>query len=113
MTQVKEDGFMALTIKLSDADSTITTGVVDSLGEDVDEDHRALLYNVMRGLSALLLTDIARIGAVGELHHMQDLAEAMQEDIFASHEEEDGPQAEIVFEAAPELEERIRKSELH
>ena len=114
MTKVTEEGFMALTISVSEKDSTITTGLVDNLGEDIDDSHRALLYKVVRGLSALLRTDMARIGALGELSQMRDMADAMKEELLSEHEaEEDGPQVEIVFEPDPELEERIRRSELH
>jgi len=113
MTIEQDPSFIALTIHVAKDSDMFSTGLVDQLGEDIDGDQKALLYKVIWGLSALLRTDMARIGAVGELNHIQGLAEDMQESILADSEEEDGPQTEIVFEAAPELEERIRRSELH
>jgi hypothetical protein len=116
MKKETEQGFIALTLSVSEEEGSITTGLVDNLGEDVAENHRALLYSVVFGLSAMLRTDMARVGALGELSQLRDAAEAMQEDILSAaeaEEDEDHPQMEVVFEPSPELEERIRKSGLH
>ena len=114
MSEETNDGFVALTISVSEKDYAITTGLVDKLGEDIADHQRSFLYKVIRGLSALLRTDMARIGALGELSQMRDMADEMQEELLSQHEtEEEGPQVEIVFEPDPELEERIRQHGLH
>jgi hypothetical protein len=114
MKKEEERSFVALTISVSEKDGTITTGLVNQLGEDTEDAYKVLLCNVIHGLAAMLRTDISRVGALGELAQVSALAEAMQEDILsAAEEEEDHPQMEVVFEPSPELEERIRKSGLH
>ena len=114
MTNDEENGFIALTIHVCQESDTISTGMVDNLGVEIDMESRELLYKVVAGLSSLLSTDMARIGALGELVQNSSIIESMRESILSSKEEEENTmQAEIVFEADPELEEAIRRAELH